>query len=375
MIAQYLPKLVKKGGSMPLYVTFFVTNRCNLKCEHCFYSAELNKPTQELTLEEIEKMAKSMDQFPVMLYSGGEPFLRKDLAEITHAFYKYNKINYLSIPTNGTFLKNTEEIVTKMCELCPKLTIVIDFSIDGLQEEHNRIRGSPQSYQNAIRTFHVIKGYKQKYKNLRVGFVTTFTATNQDTINEVYDNLKAQNPDNISINLIRGVPKNPLVKNIDISKYKAVTKRVQEDLMQVNLPGFDPFLASMASYRYDMVTKTYEENKFQTTCYSSQISCVIYPNGDVFPCEILDETKKIGNIRDFQMNFRELWNSPRNKELAQWIVGTKCFCTHECNIAANMAFNPKHFTKIAMRAAVLSTKKVFNAAEEQQETISLPVQS
>ena len=97
MLARYIPKLVFKKGSMPLYVTFFVTNKCNLKCEHCFYSAELNKPTHELTLEEVKHMAKTMDPFPVMLYSGGEPFLRRDLAEVTHIFYKHNKIHYLSV--------------------------------------------------------------------------------------------------------------------------------------------------------------------------------------------------------------------------------------------------------------------------------------
>jgi len=359
ILAKYLPKLISKKGSMPLYITFFVTNRCNLTCEHCFYSAELNKPTQELTLEEVEKMAKSMDPFPVLLYSGGETFLRKDLAEVTHMFYKYNHIKYLGIPTNGTFPKQTQEIAEKMCTLCPGTTIVLNFSIDGLEEEHNRIRGGNNTFRRAIDTFHLMKSLKPKYKNLRVGFITTFTATNQDTIEDLYDYLKMQDPDNISINLIRGTPKNPRVKDIDINKYKKVVAKVKKDLSDITLPGFDEMVASMGQYKYDMVAKTYEEDKFQTICYSSQIAAVIYPNGDVYPCEILDKSKMIGNIRDFDMDFRKLWMSKRNKELADWIVGTKCFCTHECNVHCNTAFNPKHFTKIAAHAAVLKAKKTF----------------
>lgn len=358
-MVRYLPKLVHKRNSMPLYITWFVTNRCNLFCEHCFYSAELNQPTQELSLEEVERFTATMAPFPVLLYSGGEPFMRKDLAEVTHAFYRNCQIKYLSIPTNGTFLKPTEEIATKMLALCPDTTIVLNFSIDGLEPEHNRIRGSNKSFANVLRTFHHMKGLKAKFPNLRTGFVCTFTSTNQDTIHDLYDYLKAQGPDNISINLIRGTPKDPRTKNIDLAKFKEITARVQSDLENVALPGYDEFLAAMSHKKYDMVIKTYEENAFQSVCYASQIAGVIYPNGDVYPCELLDSSKMIGNVRDFDLDFRKLWLSQRNKEIADWIVDTKCFCTHECNVHCNTAFNPKLFTEIAASAAVRKAKHLF----------------
>lgn len=360
-LVKFLPKLVFKEGSMPLYLTFFVTNKCNLTCEHCFYSAELNLPTQELSLEEIEKMAKSMDPFPVLLYSGGEPFIRKDLAEVTHMFYKYNKVRYLSIPTNGSFLKWTEPTVEKMCTLCPDMTIVLNFSIDGLEEEHNRIRGGKDTFKKAMETFHTAKTWKKKFPNLRTGFVCTFTATNQDHIEELYDFLRSQGPDNISINLIRGTPKDPIVKNIDIEKFKRVTERVRKDLADTNMPGYDDFVAAMGHNKYEMVIKTYESHEFQTVCYASKIAAVLYPNGDVYPCEMLDKSKMIGNIRkDFDMDFRKLWESKRNKEIADWVVDTKCFCTHECNVHCNIAFNPKYFAKTAARAGVMRAKKMLH---------------
>lgn len=356
---RYLPKLVSKKNSMPLYITFFVTNRCNLFCEHCFYSAELNQPTQELSLDEIERMTRSLAPFPVLLYSGGEPFMRKDLAEVTEAFARNCKINYLSIPTNGTFLKPTLEITEKMCRLCPNTTIVLNFSIDGLKEEHNRIRGSNKSFDNVMRTFREVQPLKKKFKNLKTGFIITFTQTNQDTIEDLYDHLREQNPDNISVNLIRGTPKDPRVKNVNIEKFKRIADRVQRDLDDVSVPGYDEFLASMSHRKYDMVIKTFESREFQSMCYASQIAGVLYPNGDVYPCEMLDEDKKIGNIRDFDMDFRALWKSQRNKEIAEWIQDTKCFCTHECNVHCNTAFNAKHFTGIAAEAGLRKVKKVF----------------
>ena len=54
----------------------------------------------------------------------------------------------------------------------------------------------------------------------------------------------------------------------------------------------------------DMVEKIYETNNYQSPCFSANLSGVMYPEGQVYPCEILDETHKIGNIRDFNLNFR-----------------------------------------------------------------------
>ncbi|MBE7439937.1 MAG: radical SAM protein [Spirochaetales bacterium] len=360
-MVKYLPKLVWKKGSMPLYITWFVTNKCNLTCEHCFYSAELNLPTQELTLEEVEKITLSMDNFPVLLYSGGEPFVRKDLAEVTHLFYKNCGVRYLSIPTNGSFLKKTEPIVEKMCALCPDMTIVLNFSVDGLEEEHNRIRGGKDTFRKTLETFHAMKKRKADFPNLRTGFVTTFTATNQDHIEDLYDFLRDQGPDSIAINLIRGTPKDPLVKTIDLEKFKKVTDRVKQDLADSTLPGYDEFVAALGFNKYDMVIKTYEEQAFQSICYASQIAGVIYPNGDVYPCELLDKSKMVGNLRDFDFDFRKLWFSDRNKEIARWIVDTKCFCTHECNVHCNTAFNAKHFTRVAVDAARFKVKKLLKS--------------
>lgn len=113
--------------------------------------------------------------------------------------------------------------MVKMCELCPKLTITLNFSVDGLEEEHNRIRsggkGGGKLFLPLWKRFMQWKTPRWKrIQNLKLGFITTFTATNQDTVEDLYEYLKAQGPDNVSINLIRGIPKDPLVKNIDISK-------------------------------------------------------------------------------------------------------------------------------------------------------------
>ena len=101
----------------------------------------------------------------------------------------------------------------------------------------------------------------------------------------------------------------------------------------------------------ELVQETYEKNEYQTPCYSANLSGLMYPEGQVYPCEILDDSHKMGNIRDFKLNFRNLWFSQKAKEEVNFIRKTKCFCTHECFNAANIVFNPKYYPKLTKIAS------------------------
>ena len=60
---------------------FFVTSRCNAKCDFCFYWDHLNHQG-DLTLDEIRKISATMPPFHRLLFSGGETFMRKELVDI-----------------------------------------------------------------------------------------------------------------------------------------------------------------------------------------------------------------------------------------------------------------------------------------------------
>ena len=76
----------------------------------------------------------------------------------------------------------------------------------------------------------------------------------------------------------------------------------------------------------EIVQEIFEKNKYQSPCYSGNLSGVMYPEGQVYPCEILDESHKIGNIRDFNLDFRKLWLSQKAKNEVNYIRKSKCFC-------------------------------------------------
>ena len=74
-------RILRKDG-LPVSLIFFVTSKSNLLCKHCFYWEELNLPKNELSLEEIEKVARSLPNLLTVSLTGGEPYLRPDLPQI-----------------------------------------------------------------------------------------------------------------------------------------------------------------------------------------------------------------------------------------------------------------------------------------------------
>ena len=69
--------------NQPIYVQFYITARCNLTCQQCniIYA---NSDMRECTISEIEKIADNLAEMGVaiVLLTGGEPFIRRDLPEI-----------------------------------------------------------------------------------------------------------------------------------------------------------------------------------------------------------------------------------------------------------------------------------------------------
>jgi MoaA/NifB/PqqE/SkfB family radical SAM enzyme len=77
------------------------TNRCNLRCEHCYFFAEDHENEKEWPIEKwIEKLEEMKSKgHPMLLctWVGGEPLMRKKLIEVGRKYFKHN-----TVVTNGT---------------------------------------------------------------------------------------------------------------------------------------------------------------------------------------------------------------------------------------------------------------------------------
>jgi len=126
-------------------VVWNVTRRCNLKCVHCYAHAKNTQFENELTTSQGKALIDDLAGFgsPVMLFSGGEPLVRKDLPEL--AAYAVEKGMRAVISTNGTLITPAMARTLKEIGLS-----YVGISLDGMQEINDRFRGVSGAFQSAL---------------------------------------------------------------------------------------------------------------------------------------------------------------------------------------------------------------------------------
>jgi radical SAM protein with 4Fe4S-binding SPASM domain len=126
------------------------TNRCNLACRHCYSYADPNSKdflSTGFILEAIPELVKAGIRF--VIFSGGEPLIRKDIFEIAKAMRSAGIVTYLS--TNGLYVneKNVDRIIGTFN--------YIGISIDGIEKVHDAFRGLEGAYRRSLDAISMIQ--------------------------------------------------------------------------------------------------------------------------------------------------------------------------------------------------------------------------
>jgi len=337
----------------PILLNILVTSVCDMRCTHCFFTEELDdRPRKKLQMKthELEKISETLGgNLGVLVLAGGEPFTRKDLPEIVGAFHPNNKLESVYLMSNGQIHPRIFPDVTRICQENPNLNVTIALGIDGLKDEHEKIRQKPGSWDKAIHTARTLQEMKKEFPRIDVQTCTCVMNSNQDTIFDWYDFLKHDlKPDKININYIRPPSKDPNELNFDHHRYAKLSHLILDDVKNAAIKnnyggsaGF--FKAAIDIYMHDLIAKVKETNEKQMTCYAGTAGAVIYDEGTISSCENKSE---VANLRDFDWNFQAAWTSPQMKARRKE-VANGCFCTHESNsYYPSLPFNPKHLIQI-----------------------------
>ena len=161
-------------------IVWNITRRCNLKCVHCYAHAKDQVFDNELTTEEGKNLIDDLSQFkvPVLLLSGGEPTIRKDLPEL--AAYAIEKGMRAVISTNGTLITQQMARVLKDIGLS-----YVGISLDGMEKIHDRFRGVKGAFRAAL------EGIKNcQDAGIKVGLRFTINKFNVDEIENIFNLLE-----------------------------------------------------------------------------------------------------------------------------------------------------------------------------------------
>ena len=164
-------------------VVWNITRKCNLKCVHCYAHATDEALADELTTAEGKALIDDLAQFgaPVMLFSGGEPLVRKDLPEL--AAYAVEKGMRAVISTNGTLITADVAKTLKSIGLS-----YVGISLDGMQPVNDRFRGVPGSFNKALNGIRNCQN-----AGIKVGLRFTINRYNVDEIPSIFDLLEEMN--------------------------------------------------------------------------------------------------------------------------------------------------------------------------------------
>ena len=161
-------------------VVWNVTRRCNLKCVHCYAHAKNTSFDNELSTDQGKQLIDDLADFgsPVMLFSGGEPLVRKDLPQL--AAYAVEKGMRAVISTNGTLI--TPEMARNLKEIGLSY---VGISLDGMEEINDRFRGVSGAFRSAL------EGIKNSQDaGIKVGLRFTVNKFNVNEIPKIFQLLE-----------------------------------------------------------------------------------------------------------------------------------------------------------------------------------------
>ena len=158
-------------------VVWAVTKACNLRCVHCYASAEPDALPNELTAEEGMELLEDLRRFevPAVLFSGGEPLARPD----TPKLIRYAQAIGLSctLSTNGVLID--DPMADRLAGVGLKY---VGISIDGKQTRHDKLRGLRGAYEGSVAAID-----RCRARDMKVGLRFTVHALNEEDLDSIFD--------------------------------------------------------------------------------------------------------------------------------------------------------------------------------------------
>jgi AdoMet-dependent heme synthase len=346
----------------PPFLVLFINSICNMKCEHCFYWTSLNKK-DDLSRDELFALSRSLGPIENLNLSGGEPFLRKEFAEIVRQFIQHNGVKQVYVPSNGFYTERTINAVREVLKEPALDLFVVELSLDGMPEFHDNFRVARNSFRKAMETYDALAKLQEEDPRLRIHSISTATDVNMEEIRKLTTYLYQRCPkmDHHNLAIIRGDRKNKALHGPGLKQY--------EDLYEYIKRLWAPREAGRSGSLVEPMlqwgkVETLKQDRQVIPCKAGRISGVVYANGDVGVCEI---HKPLGNLR--QKSFPEIWNSPEAKALRESIARKECHCTTEVFMWSSITYQPMPLMRAMVGGKVW--RKPLPLAPSEQEPITL----
>jgi Fe-coproporphyrin III synthase len=336
---------MKNQTTLPKEICIILTYRCNAKCNMCDVWHHPSKSSEEITIEDIEKLPSG---FRFVNVTGGEPFVRRDIEEIIGILRQ--KTKRIVISTNGFF---TEKII-KLFQKYPDLGIRI--SIEGLQKANDTIRGISDGFDRGLRTLLTLR--KMGFKD--IGFGMTVQDMNCKDLVPLYELSNALGYEFATATLHNSHYFHKLDNRIE--NKDAVCAEFSKLITEL-LKSNSPKKWFRAYFNYGLINYLYGNKRF-LRCEMGTESCFLDPSGDLLPCNGMNIKMPMGNIRE--QTFSDIWNSKQAEKVRQAVAS----CDKECWMVGNAAPVIQKHIRIPLKWVLKSKLHVMMGKEPEKWLIA-----
>ncbi len=328
----------------------FVTSRCNSLCRTCFYCDKLNS-RDDLSFDQIKQISETAPPFRKLWLSGGEPTLRPELGEIVTMFARNNGVRNVNLPTNGLMPDKLFAAVDQIVAEAPETAIDVNFSLDGLANTHDAIRGVPNNF---VRTLETVRAAERRYKGnrkVRRNIVSVITRENYDEIVRLgLHMLEETRADGHYCEVMRGTGPDPSLKQLTRESVTALYRK----LMPIHRKYADRLFAHL-SIGARQIAKLYylgnlrlhvdlheqcfdQPRKWPMPCTAGETALVVDHNGKFRACELRGI---VGDLASFNYDTSAALASSVMHAEVDAISTANCWCTHSCFIQDSSKFSPR----------------------------------
>ncbi len=277
--------------------------------------------------------------------SGGEPLLRDDAVEIMRLACEHCRPAILNIPTNGLLPQRISRAVGEVTATCPHTSFVVNLSLDGWGEDHDRIRGVPGNFERALETYRRLRALKSP--NLTLGVHTVVSRFNARQVPALYTRVQEELSPDSYITEIAEERVELGTMGMDITPAGDIyTETIEQVMARMSHPsqsrhtpsGLGAVTWAFRRRYYRLVQQWLRERRQIIPCYAGWASAQISPEGDVWFCCVRAES--VGNLRQAGYDFRRIWWGERAQSLREDVRAGRCDCPLANAAYTNLLLHP-----------------------------------
>ncbi|MFQ5443837.1 MAG: radical SAM protein, partial [Nitrospinales bacterium] len=303
---------------------------CNLRCTTCwFYGTNgiLNDPEalkksrhEELNTGEFKRIIREAAPYrPLIIFSGGDPLVRKDIVELVR--FTSSLGMFTSINCNGTLLR--DEMIDGLIEA--GLTS-ITVSIDGAEKAHEDIRGKGSFKLTVDAIERVLR--KRGHRSLPlVNIICTVTNQNAGELDQLKEVARELGVDNLRIQQQWFVNEQIYQAHREVMKRDFGNESTYlEGFITDNAETIDVQLLTdqikllngiKVQFYPDLTSNELKQFYSRSTepvrkkCYAPWLALNVKPNGEATTCPAIDY--RAGNLK--YQSLMEVWNSEAQRKM------------------------------------------------------------